>query len=92
MTASKSSQTDASFAVPTPEGRWDGIVRTYNQKDVERLRGSVLIEYTLASRGARRLWGMLKSHDFVAALGCLSGGQAVECAKAGLKAIYVSGW
>lgn len=67
-------------------------VRSYTQADVARLRGSVRIEYTLARRGAERLRSLLQSSDFVAALGCLTGGQAVQCAKAGLKAIYISGW
>ena len=61
-------------------------------EDVIRLRGSFRLEHTLARRGAERLWGLLHSEDHVAALGCLTGGQAVECVKAGLQAIYLSGW
>jgi len=69
-----------------------GGSRPYSQADVERLRGSVRIEYTLARRGAERLRAMLAAGEPVAALGCLTGGQAVEAVKAGLEAIYLSGW
>jgi isocitrate/methylisocitrate lyase len=72
--------------------RWQGIERTYSADDVVRLRGSVQIEYTLARMGAERLWGLLHSEDYVAALGALTGNQAVQQVKAGLKAIYLSGW
>ncbi|MDQ2810150.1 MAG: isocitrate lyase [Chloroflexota bacterium] len=72
--------------------RWQGITRPYTPADVERLRGSVLIEYTLARRGAERLWDLLHSEDFVPTLGCLTGNQAVQQVKAGLQAIYLSGW
>src|SRR5467141_3751150 len=72
--------------------RFDGIERPYSQQDVERLRGSVLIEHTLARRGAEKLWDLLQSEDYVAALGALTGNQAMQQVKAGLKAIYVSGW
>ena len=72
--------------------RWEGIRRPYDGEDVARLRGSVDIEYTLAKRGAERLWRSLGEEKFVAALGCLSGGQAVQAVKGGLKAIYLSGW
>ncbi len=72
--------------------RWQGITRPYTPADVVRLRGSVLIEYTLARRGAVRLWDLLHSEDFVPTLGCLTGNQAVQQVKAGLKAIYLSGW
>jgi isocitrate lyase len=72
--------------------RWAGIERTYNAEDVIRLRGSVREEHTLARRGANRLWQLLHSHDAVRALGALSGNQAVQMVKAGLKAIYLSGW
>jgi len=64
----------------------------YSADDVERLRGSVLVEHTLARRGAERLRGLLASEEWVAALGALTGGQAVQMVKAGLKAIYLSGW
>jgi isocitrate lyase len=72
--------------------RWDGIERPYSAEDVIRLRGSVAIEHTLATLGAERLWSILLSSDFVQALGAMTGGQAVEMVKAGLQAIYVSGW
>ena len=72
--------------------RWQGIVRPYSAEDVVRLRGSVQIEHTLARMGAERLWRLMKQQDFVAALGALSGNQAVQQVQAGLKAIYVSGW
>ena len=74
------------------DSRFDGIERPYSRDDVERLRGSVVIEYTLARRGAEKLWNLLHTEDFVAALGALSGNQAVQQVKAGLKAIYLSGW
>ncbi|HSC72735.1 MAG TPA: isocitrate lyase [Gaiellaceae bacterium] len=73
-------------------GRWAGIERPYSQEDVERLRGSVQVEHTLARRGAERLWERLKGPDYIAALGAMTGGQAVQMAKAGLRAIYLSGW
>jgi isocitrate lyase len=72
--------------------RWSGIVRPYRDEDVARLRGSVQVEHTLARRGAERLWRMFDSEPYVHALGALTGGQAVQMVKAGLKAIYLSGW
>src|SRR3990172_4596461 len=72
--------------------RWSGIRRLYSAQDVIRLRGSIRIEHTLARRGAENLWRLVREEDFVAALGCLTGGQAVETVKAGLQAIYLSGW
>ena len=72
--------------------RWDGIDRDYTPDDVIRLRGSLRIEHTLARHGAEKLWRLLSEEDYVAALGALTGGQAVQMAKAGLKAIYLSGW
>jgi isocitrate lyase len=72
--------------------RFEGIVRPYAKADVERLRGSVHIEYTLAKMGARRLWELLHTEPFVAALGALTGNQAVQMVRAGLNAIYLSGW
>jgi isocitrate lyase len=72
--------------------RWDGIIKPYSLKDVERLRGSVRIEYTLAKNGAERLWSLLKSEPQVMALGALTGNQAVQQVRAGLQAIYLSGW
>ncbi|WP_394840393.1 isocitrate lyase [Pendulispora rubella] len=72
--------------------RFEGIHRNYSVADVNRLRGSIRIEHTLASLGAERLWNMLTHDDYVHALGALSGNQAVQMVRAGLKAIYVSGW
>ena len=72
--------------------RWKGIIRPYNAAEVIRLRGSIQIEYTLARLGAERLWNLLQSESYVAALGALTGNQAVQQVKAGLKAIYLSGW
>jgi isocitrate lyase len=72
--------------------RWEGIERTYSEEDVRRLRGSVHVEHTLARLGAERLWQLLQEEDYVAALGAMTGGQAVEMVKAGLRAIYLSGW
>ncbi|GAA1768940.1 isocitrate lyase [Nonomuraea sp. AD125B] len=72
--------------------RWEGIERTYSAEDVIRLRGSVQEEHTLARLGAERLWQLLHTEDYVHALGALTGNQAVQQVKAGLKAIYLSGW
>src|SRR3712207_2428314 len=72
--------------------RWDGITRPYTADDVARLRGSVRIEYTLARLGAERLWELMRTRDYVASLGALTGNQAVQQVKAGLEAIYLSGW
>jgi isocitrate lyase len=72
--------------------RWDRITRPFAQEDVERLRGSVRIEYTLAKEGAKRLWALLNSEPQVTALGALTGNQAVQQVRAGLQAIYLSGW
>ncbi|MBX3189046.1 MAG: isocitrate lyase [Labilithrix sp.] len=72
--------------------RFDGIVRPYSKADVERLRGSFKVEHTLATLGARRLWEMLHTEDYVHALGALTGNMAVQQVRAGLKAIYLSGW
>jgi isocitrate lyase len=74
------------------DSRFDGIERPYSHADVDRLRGTVQIEHTLARRGAEKLWELLKTEDFVAALGALTGNQAVQQVRAGLKAIYLSGW
>src|SRR5581483_11388695 len=72
--------------------RWQNITRPYTGSDVARLRGTVRVEYTLARLGAERLWELLHSEPYVAALGALTGNQAVEQVQAGLKAIYLSGW
>src|SRR5207248_3415642 len=74
------------------DSRWNGIVRDYTADDVERLRGSIDIKYTLAEMGADRLWHLLNDEPFVAALGALTGNQAIQQVRAGLKAIYLSGW
>ncbi|WP_424892770.1 isocitrate lyase [Streptomyces sp. XH2] len=72
--------------------RWQGIERTYGAEDVIQLSGSVREEHTLARRGAERLWRQLHDRDYVHALGALTGGQAVQMVRAGLQAIYLSGW
>ena len=72
--------------------RWKGITRPYSAEDVIRLRGSIDIEHTLASRGAEKLWASLHTEDYINALGALTGNQAMQQVKAGLKAIYLSGW
>jgi isocitrate lyase len=74
------------------DDRWKGIKRPYTAEEVVRLRGSLPIEYTLATNGARRLWDLLHQEPYVAALGALTGSQAVQQVQAGLLAIYVSGW
>ncbi len=75
-----------------PAGRFAGIERPYAVADVERLRGSLVPQMTLAERGANRLWADLHSEDFIAALGAVTGNQAMQMVRAGLKAIYLSGW
>jgi len=72
--------------------RWQAIERPYSAEEVVRLRGKVRVERSLARRGAERLWTLVHNEDYVAALGTLTGGQAVEAVKAGLQAIYLSGW
>ena len=72
--------------------RWAGISRNYTAEDVSRLRGTVKVEYSLAKAGAEKLWRLLHREKYVAALGALTGNQAVQMAQAGLKAIYLSGW
>src|SRR5690625_3431659 len=72
--------------------RWAGVERVYTAEDVVRLRGRVVEEHTLARRGAERLWELMNTRDYVHALGALTGGQAVQMVKAGLEAIYLSGW
>lgn len=72
--------------------RWQGVRRSYRAEDVVRLRGTVQEEHTLARRGAERLWELLHTEDYVHALGALTGNQAVQMVRAGLKAIYLSGW
>jgi isocitrate lyase len=81
----------------TPEARfqrkrWDDVYRHYTEEDVRRLSGTVRVEHTLAKLGAERLWDLVHNEEFVAALGALTGNQAVQQVRAGLKAIYLSGW
>ncbi|HBK56031.1 MAG TPA: isocitrate lyase, partial [Xanthomonadales bacterium] len=72
--------------------RWQGITRPYSAADVVRLRGTVPVEHSIARLGAEKLWNSLHQNDFVNALGALTGNQAMQQVKAGLKAIYLSGW
>jgi isocitrate lyase len=76
----------------TPRDRWMGIERPYTAADVDRLRPSVKVEHTLARHGAERLWQLFQERDYVNALGALTGNQAVQQVRAGLEAIYLSGW
>ncbi len=76
----------------TLNGRWEGIRRDYTAEEVARLRGSLQIEYTLARRGAERLWELLHAEDYLPTLGAITGAQAVQMVRAGAKGIYVSGW
>ena len=76
----------------TNNARWAGVTRPYSAEDVVRLRGTVPIEHSLARLGAEKLWRSLQSENFVNALGALTGNQAMQQVKAGLKAIYLSGW
>lgn len=75
-----------------PAGRFDGIERPYTVEDVEKLRGSVLVEHTLARKGANKLWDLLKTEPYVHSLGAMTGNQAMQMVRAGLQAIYLSGW
>jgi isocitrate lyase len=75
-----------------PAGRFDGIERPYGPQDVSRLRGSVAVSHTLAERGANRLWRSLREEPYVNALGAVTGNQAMQMVRAGLQAIYLSGW
>jgi isocitrate lyase len=86
------SNLDRAQSVWAGNGRWIGIRRPYAVEDVLRLRNSFDIRHSLAERGAARLWELLRTEDYVAALGALTGNQAMQQVKAGLKAIYVSGW
>ena len=78
--------------ISAPEGRFNGIQRNYPVEDVKKLQGSVKIEYTLARRGAEKLWKLLQTEDYVHTLGAMTGNQAMQQVRAGLKAIYLSGW
>ena len=85
-----------STAVRSPDWktdpRWDGVERPYSLGDVQRLQGSVVVDHTFARRGAEKLWELLQTEPFINALGALTGNQALQQVKAGLKAIYLSGW
>lgn len=72
--------------------RWNGVTRNYSAAEVVSIQGSLREQHTLAEAMAQKLWGLLSDNDYVNALGALSGGQAVQMVKAGLKAIYLSGW
>jgi isocitrate lyase len=74
------------------EERWRGVVRPYTAEEVVRLRGRIRETHGFAVEAATKLWDLLATEDYVATLGCLTGNQAVECVKAGLHAIYLSGW
>src|SRR5262245_66502582 len=85
--------TDFASLVPyTAPGRFDGVTRPYTPEDVARLRGSFPIAQTIADHGARRLWKLLHTDPHVAALGAVTGNQAMQMVRAGLDAIYLSGW
>ncbi|HYD38811.1 MAG TPA: isocitrate lyase [Allosphingosinicella sp.] len=84
--------TDFASLIPAPAGRFSGIVRPYAPAEVARLRGSVTVEHSLARRGANRLWELLAAEDYVQALGAVTGNQAMQMVRAGLKAVYLSGW
>ncbi|MBU7598078.1 isocitrate lyase [Streptomyces sp. P38-E01] len=92
MTAGQSEAAKALAERWATEERWNGIERSYSAEEVLRLSGSVREEHTLARRGAERLWRQLHERDYVHALGALTGGQAVQQVRAGLQAIYLSGW
>ncbi len=91
MTAKPQPQHSPSSSPPPPD-RWAGIHRPYDAATVARLRPSIRIAHTIAEVGARRLWELLATEDYVNALGAMTGGQAVQQVRAGLKAIYLSGW
>ena len=78
--------------VKAPAGRFDGIERDYSVEDVKKLRGSVQVEHTLARLGAEKLWNLLNTEDYVNTLGAMTGNQAMQQVRAGLKGIYLSGW
>ena len=92
MHAQQSKQHAETNYQPWNSPRWKGITRPYTQADVERLKGTVDVEYSVACAGAEKFWKLLHSQPYIPALGALTGNQAVEMAQAGLKAIYLSGW
>src|SRR5262245_30616896 len=85
-------KTRSVLMTPADRDRWTGVLRPYDAQAVARLRGSLRVDYTLATRGSQRLWELLHTEPHVAALGALTGNQAVQMVRAGLKAIYLSGW
>ena len=85
-------ETRANTSETALKGRFDHVRRPYTDSDVQKLRGSINIQHTLADRGAQRLWKMLHEMDYVYSLGALTGNQAVQQVRAGLSAIYISGW
>ncbi|HEY8341195.1 MAG TPA: isocitrate lyase [Egibacteraceae bacterium] len=91
-TADLSSRAAALTRAWETDPRWEGVRRDYTAEDVLRLRGSIEVEHTLARRGAERLWRQLQRDDYTAALGAVTGNQAVQMVRAGLQAIYLSGW
>jgi isocitrate lyase len=88
----KRARHEAPWETFAPQGRWQGIQRPYTAADVARVQGLVRVEHSLARLGALRLWDLLHTRDYIAALGALTGGQAVQQVRAGLEAIYLSGW
>ncbi|WP_052002844.1 isocitrate lyase [Microvirga sp. BSC39] len=92
MTSQTSPASTNGLIPSAPQGRFDGVRRPYSAEDVQRLRGSVQIEHTLAERGAQKLWQLLHERPYVHSLGAMTGNQAMQMARAGLEAIYLSGW
>ena len=90
--AAKRARLEAPWETFAHEGRWRGVQRPYSAADVARVQGTVKVEHTLGRLGALRLWELLNTRDYVAALGALTGGQAVQQVRVGLEAIYLSGW
>ena len=91
-TGERTSATAALAETWANDARWNGITRSYSAKDVIALRGRFPVEHTVARLGAERLWRLLTNETYVPALGAVTGGQAVQMVRAGLKAIYLSGW
>ncbi len=89
---SRTLKVEQALTAEVPAGRWDGIVRPYTAADVKRLQGTVVPRHTYAELGAQRLWELMTTRPYVSALGALTGAQAVQQVRAGLEAIYLSGW
>jgi isocitrate lyase len=92
MTPRQQAQADQLAAQWAADPRWRGVTRSHTASDVVRLRGSIQEEHTLARRGAERLWDLVNSNDYINSLGAMTGNQAVQQVRAGLRAIYLSGW